>query len=131
MDRFLAVTKYGACGRCPEITWHNGAPCPLWGAATERERSVPCSSCRRPTFRNDAQCSRCAASLSGRAREGGPGASPAVRSPAPLTPAQRAARNEATARAVDRLIEATVPRAGASRTALQATGPGTSPRVLP
>lgn len=102
MTLAIARDRYGACPRCTPITWHDG-PCPFWGEATERERSVPCSSCRRPTFRNDAQCSRCAASLPGRARDRGQGAPPHP-APTPLTAAERAARNERTAAAVERVL---------------------------
>jgi len=52
--------EHGACPRCPQPSWHNGALCPLLGAAKERERPVPCARCRARTFRNDAICDRCA-----------------------------------------------------------------------
>src|SRR5690606_17086896 len=120
----LAIARawYGACPRCPQPTWHDG-PCPLWAAAEERDHPVPCQTrCGRHTWRNDALCGRCAALPLGRARVGGGVAA----HPTPLSPADRAARNAATAEAVERLIEATVPGTGATAS----TGPGSFPRVL-
>lgn len=130
MSLALARERYGACPRCPQPTWHDG-PCPLWAAAEERDHPVPCQTgCGRRTWRNDAQCSRCAASLSGRARDRGQGAPPHP-APTPLTHRERAARNAATAAAVERLLAASVPGAGGSRPALhQPPAPG-APRVLP
>lgn len=76
-----------------------------------RERPVPCKNAtlrefvagRHRTFNEDAVCDRCAASLPGRARDRGQGTPP---HPAPthLTAAERAARNERTAAAVERVL---------------------------
>lgn len=52
----------GACRRCSTeraVVWHDESVCPLWAAAEERERQVPCRSivCFRVTTRNDGCCS--------------------------------------------------------------------------
>lgn len=70
MTLALAQDLHGACPRCPQPSWHNGDPCPLWPAATERERAVPCARCRRSTYRNDGFCDRCARTSAG-VRDGG------------------------------------------------------------